>query len=123
MRRSLIGTGIFLAIFVGFTLWELRGLKDRPITVSDTRWECSEERCLVRFMVQNETDEAVAADIVITARARRQEKGADTATIVQVGQGSLHVELPPWVSKEMVYGLSVEGRPDFISVRAVGDES
>jgi hypothetical protein len=123
VRRSFIGTGIFLAIFVGFTLWELHVLKDRPLTVSDIRWECEEQRCLVRFMVQNETDEPVAADVVITARARHQQQGADTATIVQVGKGSLPVELQPFVSREMVYGLSVDEQPDFISVRTVGDDS
>lgn len=123
MRRSIIGTGIFLAIFVGFTLWELHDLKDRPLTVSDIRWECGEQRCLVRFMVQNETEEPVTADVVILARARRQQKGADTVTIVQVGKGSIPVELQPFVSKEMVYGLSVDEPPDFISVKALGDES
>jgi hypothetical protein len=123
VRRSFIGTGIFLAIFVGFTLWELHDLKDRPLAVSDIRWDCEEQRCLVRFMVQNETDEPVAADVVITARARHQQQGADAATIVQVGKGSLTVELQPFVSRQMVYGLSVDEQPDFISVRTVGDES
>jgi len=123
MQRSVIGVAIFLVIFVGFTLWELDELKDRPVTIHDSRWECDEERCLVRFMVQNETDELIKADVVITARARRTRDDMKTVTIIQVGQGVLSVELQPHVSRAMVYGFEVEGKPEFISVKAVGEES
>ncbi len=123
MHRSIIGVAIFLVIFVGFTLWELDELRDRPVTISDPRWECDDQHCLVRFMVQNETDELINADVVITARARRPRDDMKTVTIVQVGQGVLNVELQPHGSRAMVYGFEVVGKPEFISVKAVGDES
>ena len=120
MQRSIIGAAIFLAIFVGFTLWELNELKDRPVTISGTQWECDDSRCQVRFMVQNETDDAVTAEVVITARARVEQ--GEGVSIQVVGQEVMTVHLGPGVSRMMGHELNVEQKPGYLAVKAVEGE-
>jgi hypothetical protein len=98
----------------------LYGCSDNPIEVSDTKWGCAKyegtRKCVIEFVINNNSDFANEATVKIRAHRRRSIGEAVTNEVV--GENTLVVRFSPNEIKTVHHEMMIKRKSTQIVVSA-----
>ena len=86
------------------------------LDVSDTRWSCEENKCVVEFFIENASHNQLLADYAIRAHRRSSVDGSDAVSNEIVGEIHETLILNPGERRKLSQQITTRRRPDNVVV-------
>lgn len=91
-------------------------LSGSGLDVSETKWSCEKNKCVVSFFIENNTHDQLLADYAIRGHRRSSVDGSDAISNEVVGDTHATLLINPGEKRKLSKELLTRRRPDNIVV-------